>query len=43
MGTLIERVTRGGNASREGALRIFDDAGGEVGLIVVLRAEIVRD
>jgi hypothetical protein len=39
--TLMAHVTEGGNADRGRALRIFDDARGEVGMIVILRAEIV--
>lgn len=38
---LMESVTKGGNASREGALKITGEKGEEIGLIVVLKADIV--
>jgi hypothetical protein len=37
---LMGSVTRGGNASRDGALRIVDGKGDVVGLVVVLKAEV---
>ena len=37
---LVNSVTRGGNASRELALRVLDEKGGVVGLVVVLKAEV---
>ncbi|KAL3787226.1 hypothetical protein HJC23_004267 [Cyclotella cryptica] len=37
---LMDSVTRGGNASRDGALRVVDDRGQVVGLLVVLKAEV---
>eukprot|EP00956_Cyclotella_meneghiniana_P011395 scaffold15972_cov73-Cyclotella_meneghiniana.AAC.5 len=36
---LVDSVTRGGNASRELALRVLDEKGNVVGLLVVLKAE----
>lgn len=39
---LIESVTRGGNASRENALRVKDEKGDDVGLLVVLKAEVSK-
>lgn len=37
---LVDSVTRGGNASRELALRVLDEKGNVVGLLVVLKAEV---
>ncbi|KAL7504824.1 hypothetical protein ACHAXN_002374 [Cyclotella atomus] len=37
---LMESVTKGGNASRENALRVIDRDGDVVGLLVVLKADV---